>query len=262
MAAERNAVDADASRRAADGSVRSLSAAARALETEVDTARDVDTLEEQLGDAGLAELDAQIETARRRVDGVELRAQLWADLAEQRAALGPPDLDGDHLRRLELDLLRTELAEAEARLAALDAEAGNGLVRAQSAGRVDRLFVAAGAVVEAQEPLVSYYDPSAVWITAYATPGVAGKLRAGQGCAVVPEGTDHTLSASVAHLASSWTACPDALRRRLGGTTDLRLPVRIDCVVGDRVVLHPDMRVKITFAAVPDERQAGARAGG
>ena len=230
-------------------SVESIEALVRSLQSELETAEDIDLLEKQQMEAVVQEIGSRIETAYREVEAALTRRDLWQDILKRRNGLFPLDRGGpERLRELELELLRTEVEEAEALMAKLDRELGSVIVHAEFNGVVDQVHVSPGDVAEMEAPLASYFDPSEMWVVAYPTPALAGQAYSGRTCTVVPEGTNNPIECRVSSVGLAWVPCPPLLYLKSVESPDMRLPVRIDCE--DRrgkVVFRPNMRVKVVF---------------
>jgi multidrug resistance efflux pump len=224
-------------------------ASARALASELEAARKTLELDRERGEAALALADARAEAARREVLAVERRMELWAELAEHHARLDPGAPDVPRLRRLRRSVLESELAEAEAQLAAHDEDHGERTITAQTGGVVDQVFVDPGAMLEKDAPLLAYHDPGALRVVAYVTPELAPTVSVGQACRLVAEGDHSEVEAVVASIGSAWTQCPTSLPRRTTRASDLRVPVVIEVPTLELAEhFHPNMRLKITFA--------------
>ena len=226
-----------------------LAADSRAAERTRATARDLLGLERERGPLALDSLDAEVEAARREAEAIRVREQLWSRLSERRRDLFPFDEAGlDQLSELERELLKAELAEAEARLASAEEAAGGVILYAQFDGVVDRVFVQENGVAEPGAAILTCFDPSSQWVVAFAPPQMIERLRAGQGCRIRPEGMEQKVEGQVHAFGAEWVPCPPELPLRTHGYTDLRRPIRIECsdpeVAG---LLQPNMRVKVMF---------------
>jgi multidrug efflux pump subunit AcrA (membrane-fusion protein) len=200
-------------------------------------------------EAVVLEIGSRIETAYREVEAALTRRDLWRDILMRRRELFPLDRGGpERLRELELDLMRTEIEEAEALLAKLDRELGNVIVQAEFEGVIDQVYVSKGDVLEPDAPLVSYFDPSQMWVTAYPTPALSGQAYSGRICRIVLEDSHEPFEGRVRTVGMVWVHCPPALYKKSHEGPDMRIPVRIDCT--DRrgmALFRPNMRVKVVF---------------
>jgi multidrug resistance efflux pump len=233
-------------RDAAESRLRALVAESEGLQRELD-------LESRRRAARLDELDARLEQAREELDGSRTRRDLWSALTSSRRELLPAEpTAGRDLRALELEFLRSELSEAEARLEAAERAAGNMVVVAECDGVVEGLRVQAGSAVEPEAELVRYYDPTRLTITAYAEPAQADWLREGLACTVTPEGADEELGATVVWSGAAWVPCPPQLAATAGGQGGLRVPIALSCSARDG--LRPNMRVRIEVPRTDEPR--------
>ena len=242
--------DALAERDASEREIEGLDAAARALQRETRAAREVSELDDSQALAALAEMDARIVEEQARVASAEQRRQQWQQLALSRRELGaggtPQEIAG--LRALELEIARNDLAAARARLAECDAQTGSGLLRAWTEGVIERVFVEHGAVVEADEPLVRYFDPHRLTVTAYLDPADARRPIVGQPCRILQLDGSLRLAGRVVSIDAALVPCPETLPRSSRGPTDMRLPVHIECDLFDqRALLQPNLRVRVSF---------------
>jgi multidrug resistance efflux pump len=151
--------------------------------------------------------------------------------------------DSADLRALELKLLRAELLEAEARFETTKAEVGNVVVLAACDGLVDELLVQVGSAVEPNAPLVRYYDPDSLKVTAYAEASESHWLREGASCLVVAEAEQGEYRGTVRWAGAAWVSCPPQLATAAGGRVDMRVPVVVRCPDGRK--LRPNTRVRI-----------------
>ena len=235
----------DEARLASDG----MEATQRAAEQELLTARELDDLTARQLDASLGRMDAQIAAAWTEVAAAEERRDLWLAMAEYHSRLDPgAEVDPERVRTLRRALLAAELAGAEARVAELDHRRGDRAVVAESDGVVDEVSVRGGTVVEEGTALVTYHEPAAVRVIAYATPELAPSLAIGQGCRVVVEGGGPTLEGRLVSRGTTWAVCPPFLPQRSSRHVDLRVPLVIEVAEADRVGhLAPNMRLKVVF---------------
>jgi multidrug resistance efflux pump len=227
----------------------SLSSSAKALQKELKTAQLVQDLTRRQNEAELAEMAARINEAKCEIETARARRDLWSELADRRGELLPGDgMEWARLRELEISLLKTELAEAEALLGKLDRELGNLVIKAEFDGVIDQVYAEPGIVMDMDTPLVSYFDPARRWITAYATPEVAGEDLAGRECTLVPENGRPALKGRVASIGMVWVPCPPQLPQGVGPAPDLRLPVRIECEDREGLkAFRPNARMRAVF---------------
>ena len=249
VVSQRDVISSRLEREAFEFSSESTIASARALATELATARKTLELDRTRGEAALALSDARVEAARREALAAERSIELWGEIVEYHARLDPGVPDVPRLRELRRSVLESELDEAEAQLAAHDDAHGEKTIVAQTGGVVDQVFVAAGAVLEKDAALLAYHDPRALRVVAYVTPELAPTVTVGQACRLIVEGDRSEVDAVVASIGSAWTQCPTSLPRRTTRTSDLRVPVVIE-VPSAEVAEHfrPNMRLKITFS--------------
>ena len=232
--------------------LQSLSASARAIQKEIITAEEIRELVKERSEANLGEINVRIEEAWCEAETARIRRDLWQDLRDRRRTLLPAgQAEGERLRELELELLDVEIVEAEALLGKLDEELGNLIIRAQFEGVVDQVLVASGDVAEEDMPLASYFDPSKQWVSAYATPELAGKDLAGRPCILLPEGGGDPIDGRVASVGWVWVPCPPQLPQQSGHVPDFRLPVRIECRSReDLESFRPNTRMKVVFSGM------------
>ncbi len=218
---------------------------ARALARRLETAETQATLGKELNTAMLAELDAELAAAEREVEAGLRRAELWrqAEIYYREKRVGTT-LPVEEQRVYELALLGADLREAEAALVAHDEARGAVILYAELDGVVDRVAVRAGSVVEAGAELVSYYDPTALDVVAYASPRLAGRLAPGTGVRLVPHGGGDVLEAELATVGQAWVRCPPQLPVSDQPGADLRLPLVVAC---DAAELRPGMRLRARF---------------
>jgi multidrug resistance efflux pump len=228
----------------------------RALAVEADGLKREIELESRRREARLDELDARLEKARTQLAGSRTHRDLWRALASSRRELLPADFAGiGELRELELELLRSELSEAEARLEAAKREVGSVVVVAAGDGLVEGLLVQVGSAVEADAELVRCYDPNRLRVTAYAEPSQADWFREGSSCLVIPEGAEEECTATVVWSGGAWVSCPPQLESLGRGQGDMRVPIALSCSAQDG--LRPNMRVRVEIPRTgesPDNR--------
>ncbi|MFO0984871.1 MAG: HlyD family efflux transporter periplasmic adaptor subunit [Planctomycetota bacterium] len=225
---------------------RAAASSVSALEKEVEKSERLDQLARQLQPLTLSELDARIEAQRERVKALQERRDLWSRIIARREQLSPEQNAGE-LRNLELELLRTDLHEAETQLRASDARLGNLVLHAEGDLIVDQLFVAAGHLVDQGQPLLSCLDPATQWAVAYLTADQAARVARGQRCRLVLGDLNLELDARVASISRTWVPCPALVPH--ADDYDLRLPVRIEpCDPRDRARLLPGARLRVLFA--------------
>ncbi|MEW6747213.1 MAG: HlyD family efflux transporter periplasmic adaptor subunit [Planctomycetota bacterium] len=230
---------------AAEQERQASDAYARALREELEAKDRLDDLARRLEPVTILELDAAIVAQKERVGGLRERCDLWKRIVERREQLAPEEDPGE-LRELELELLRTELQEAQARLSALDAAIGNIIARAEGDGVIDQVLVAPGNIVEQGATLLTYYDPSSLWGIAYFEPDDAARVTAGQRGLLVLEDLGVELASRVSSISRVWVPCPRLIRCE--DDYDMRLPVRVDCVhLEDRSKLWPGARFRLLF---------------
>lgn len=250
LVSDRDLAAALSTRDAARGDLEGLSATARSLAREVEAARAVAALGAGRAHAALDEMAGRLAEGRAQVDALAQRRDQWSALAERQRELGASGAPGEaaRLRDLELELLRAQVAEAEARLAAHDARAGQGVIRAQADGLVERVFVGPGSVLEAGEPLVRTYDPTRMRVVAYLDRDGASRAWPGRPCRILGVREELELDGRVRSVDAVWAPCPPALPARAKGSTDMRLPVHVECVALDeKLQLRPNMRVRVLF---------------
>ena len=216
----------------------------RTLTVEFDGLKREIELESRRREARLDELDARLKKARTQLAGSRTHRDLWRALSSGRRGLLPPDSAGvGELRELELELLRSELSEAEARLETAKREAGSVVVVAEGDGLVERLLVQVGSAVEPDAELVRCYDPDRLRVTAYVEPSQADWLREGSSCLVIPEGAEEECTATVAWSGGAWVSCPPQLASLGRGQDGMRVPIALSC--STQGGLRPNMRVRI-----------------
>jgi multidrug resistance efflux pump len=238
--------DRDASR----SEIAGLSAARRSLSLELESARAIAGLGQEQLAAHMGELEGRSDEARARLAAWTGRRDLWRELAARQRALGAggSEQEAARLRELELQLLRLEEDQARTRLAEHDLRSGTLVVRAEARGVVERLWVGRGSVVASGDPLVRTFDPSRVHVVAYVERDGAARVRRGQPCRILVVGSAIELDGHVDAVDDVWTACPPALPALAKPSTDMRLPVHVQCsALDERLQLRPNMRVRVVF---------------
>jgi multidrug resistance efflux pump len=206
----------------------------------------------------LAELELEIVAAQERVESARTELDAWGRLAHEKREGGPlHEADLLELRELELAMLFSELEVARSRLATFDGACGNTTLVAECAGIVDRVHVRIGAVVEAGETLVSYYDPAQIEILAFAPPDACAGILVGDACRLVVRGRDGPFPARVVALGSALEPCPPDIPSDDGERAlDLRRPIAIQPTARPEPgVFFPNERVAVVF-----EPETGPRA--
>lgn len=250
ITAERDVLSSRSEHERALSELESEEAAAEALRRDLSKSRRQSELAWEEIQLHADQTDAEIEAGRREIAALAARRDAWSELAELRRELLPEGLtDPGRLHELELVLLETELAEAQARLDAFDRETGNVVVEAAFDGVVDQVNAAAGFVVQKEAELVSYYDPGSLSIVAYAKPGQAGRIEAGERCGIYAEGSAARLSGEIAWRAHAWVTTPPLLREDANRPAGMRLPLAVEYVppAGGEPLLAPNQRVRLVF---------------
>lgn len=235
-----------------DGSVQTIEgliATVIARGHELATGMELSELADQRAEQALAVIDARIETAQAELRATQTKQAGWQTMVEHHRRLAPlVPTEAGRVRALRRQLLSAELAGSRARLEDFDERHGEGLVSALADGIVDRVLVDAGAVVDRDTPLMTYYDPELVRVVAYVTPELAAELTIGEACKIVPEGGGDTLDAHVVSIGAAWVECPKTLPKRSSRTVDLRVPVAIAISQPhDKRRITPNMRMKIVI---------------
>jgi multidrug resistance efflux pump len=250
FASERDSLAAAVESEKALGGVDEAAALVRSRERQLELSTDLSELEARSAEEEMDAMLARIEVAQREVRTNLVRAGLWEGLAEERRSMLPgDDVDGARLRELELELLEARVRRARARLEEHDREIGNRVVRAECDGVVDRVFVRHGSVVDAEAPLLSYYDPDEVQLVVYGAPGAQAEgLRAGAECRVFPVGHGQAVDARIASVALSWVPRPGLLERDDPSTREPHLPATVELLDGaDGAFLSPNRRLRVVL---------------
>jgi hypothetical protein len=207
-------------------------------------------MDKQHTQSQIASINKRIVAAWLKINAEKERWNLWQEIYDRRRELFPSEqAGGKQLRELELQLLRTDVAEAEALLGKFDEEMGNGLVLAEFDGIIDRIDVALGAIVDQDMPLLTYFDPTVQWVTAYVTPDLSKEALCGRTCRLFPEDSHTPLEGMVSSMGFTRVPCPPQLPEREGDSPDLRVPVHIDCDNRKKMsLLRPNMRVRVVFS--------------
>ena len=250
VSTERRKVLARSELAASEAEIDGIAMTTVGLEKELRAVHRLIELEEARGDATLAAMDARIASAEQTLVAVELEQRQWTRVLARRRALAPDArVDGAELRALELELARTAVERARAELASYDRELGHGVLVAAKAGRVDRVFVRSGAIVDAGEPITRTFDPSDVEVLAWVDPARVDELEVGAVARIVPAARRGTvLEGRIASIDDVWSLAPDQLPHLQANSGSFMVPVVVgDLEAGDRAELAPNMRVQVVF---------------
>ncbi len=232
-----------ADEQAAAQEVAARQAAVLALEQAKGAASIDRDLEGERATAALAELDAAIATARATAEFASKESAAWRGTAARRDALLPrSSVPTTDLLALEVALLSAEVAEREAELGAHDHRVGRATIRAEHAGVVDRVHASEGAVLDAGQPLLTYFDPRAAWVELYVAPDQE-RLALGGEVSLVPEGGGKAVAGTVAAIGRILVQAPVSLAAGIAAPTHRFLPVRITTATP----LLPNQRVRAVF---------------
>jgi multidrug resistance efflux pump len=262
LVAARDAERARATAERAATELEGAQAAVRAHVARVAAAQDADSAHEAWGRAELAARAEQQRALEIELAAAREEEQRWTRLAEERERWAPPG-DAQNLRDLELTLAEKALAQAQARFEAQRRARGEGWVRAQAGGVIDRIGVHEGSAVESGAELLAYVDTERLWVEAYLSEDDVERAEIGAPCRLLLGSEDEFLDARCSAIGVSWIPCPREFEHSRSAI-DLRLPARIEIstpYLRGRG-LRPGSRVQVLFdlassrAARSDGREA------
>jgi multidrug resistance efflux pump len=196
--------------RARRSDVAALEQARRAASTEHE-------LETDRAAAALAELDAAVAAAWTATETAQREMESWQASADRRSALMPrTEQTPEALAALQVELVMADVAEREAELRDHDRKVGRVIVTSLANGIVDSVPVRNGSVLDAGQPVVTYFDPRDQWVEVFAPPNMAA-VEPGTEVTLVPETSGPEIAGVVASVGQIWTTAPTTLE---GGVVD------------------------------------------
>ena len=252
FASERARLSARSELDAASAAIAGRAEAKAGLERELAAADQALLLEAARGPAALAAMDARVARARQELEAAVLEEGLWLELLDSRRQFAPEVAQtGASLRALELELAHTAVQRAQAELDAFDFELGHGLLRAEKSGRLDRIFVEVGAVVDQGAPIARLYDPAEVTVFAWVDPDRIGELELGGVASVVPSTRRTSIEGRITSIDQVWSLAPEQLPHLQVNAGSFMVPVGVECSPAEGgELLVPNMRVQVVFRTV------------
>lgn len=208
--------------------------------------------------AGLARAEAELElaetvlarSAQLTAEGTATAARLDQDRAAQRGAAA-------QLRQLQAQLAVAQLParpgaqrQAAAELRAAEAEAdrvradlAERRVTAPAAGRVERLYFAAGEMAAAGTPVLALLPPRALLVRFFVAEAERPQLALGDRVAIACDGCPPGLTATIDHVAAEPQFTPPVIYSR---EERHRLSFLAEAVLDDDVELPPGQPVTVT----------------
>jgi multidrug resistance efflux pump len=202
------------------------------------------TLEAERSSAALSELDAAVATSRASMDLARKQERSWQDtVARRRDSLPAKQSSPKELLELELSLVRSEIAEREAILAAHDEKVGRRTLVATTDGVIDRVFVCEGSVVAPDTTLMTYFDPKDLWVEIY-IPTKLADVQLGDEVQLLPETGGEMRTGTITSIGKIWISPPSLLTAGSSNSTQRVLPVQVQTKTDG---LQPNLRVQAVF---------------